>query len=266
MLLFPSLLLLFLTKQTKGCKFKTDDGTFDLSKIAGKSYSYPSTTGDYYMFSFCDNVASSDRCLSKVSDSCAIQDHSSNCYSMGTWDTSYELDSTNSSLSIAFQNGDPDGCNTGSTPFPRAVNFKFECNENQEVSIESVGETITCFYKVKVATKYVCSDHIIHTSSSGGGLSGGSIFLICLLVFVTVYCFGGFGFNKYKRSAEGIQAFPQANFWCEKLPFWVKTGCIVSWTFAVRLFVRIRAKITGVNPVNRGREDTATEGEYANLD
>jgi len=266
MLFFSSLPLLFLTKQAKGCKFTTKDGTFDLSNIAGTSYPFEANPSDYYTFSVCGNVASSSRCMTPVTGACATQAHNGDCYSLGTWDSSYTLDSTNSSLSIEFKNGSPDGCKEGSTPFPRSVTFDFECDENTEASIESVGETKQCYYKASIGTKYVCSDHRIHTSSTGGGLSDGSIFLICLLVFVTVYCIGGFGFNKYKRSAEGFQAFPQSSFWCEKLPFWVKTGCMVSWAFTVRLFQRIRAKITGVNPVNRGREDTEGEGEYANLD
>jgi len=264
MIFFSSLLLLFLTKQAKGCTFTTHDGTFDLSKIAGQSYSFH--FGDYFSFSICDNVASSDRCTAPLTGACAIQDHDGSCYSMGTWDSSSKVTSTNSSLTVKFQNGSPDGCQIGSTPFPRSITYNFICNENEEATIEMVTEPQTCFYTAFVKTKYVCSDYIIHSSSSGGGLSDGSIFLICLLVFVTVYCLGGFGFNKYKSSAEGLQAFPQASFWCTRLPFLVKTGCMVSWAFTVDLFVRMRAKITGVNPVNRGREDTDADGEYANLD
>jgi len=265
MLFLSSILLLFLTKRAEGCQIKTADGTFDLSKIAGKSYSF-SSLGDYFAFSFCDNVADVSRCMSPVSGSCGVQDHGSDCYSLGTWDNSYEATSTNNSLKIMFANGSPDGCEEKNVPFPRSITFNFECDENEEASIESVGETLTCYYKANVGTKYVCSDHIIHSSSSGGGLSDGSIFLICLLVIVVVYCIGGFGFNKYKSSAGGLEAFPQASFWCTQLPLWVKTGCMVSWAFTVRLFDRIRAKITGVNPVNRGREGTDADGDYENLD
>jgi len=265
MIFFSSLLLLLLMKQVHGCTFTTRDGTFDLSNIAGKSYPFQSMTGDYYTFSFCSNAAASTKCASSVSGACAIQAHNGDCYSLGTWDTSFTLDSTNSSLSIAFKNGSPDSCKILNKPFPRSITYNFECNENEEASVVSASEPSKCEYTARVGTKYVCSDHIIHKSSSAGGLSNGSIFLICLLVFVTVYCVGGFGFNKYKRSAEGFQA-PQANFWCKKLPFWVKTGCMVSWAFTVRLFLSVRAKITGVNPVNRGREDTDADGEYANLD
>ena len=61
-----------------------------------------------------------------------------------------------------------------------------------------------------------------------GGLSGGSIFLIILLVAVVLYLVGGVLFNKYRRGATGTDVLPNKAFWLD-LPGLVAEGCRFSW-------------------------------------
>jgi len=128
----------------------------------------------------------------------------------------------------------------------------------------TITEPTTCDYSVIVPTQYVCDSYI--NKSVEDGLSGGAVFLIILLVFIIFYCVCGYGFNKYRRGMEGVSAVPQVQFWTTVFPFWVKTGCMVSWAFTVNIFMGIRARITGNNPGNRGRTDTDAEGKYEDLD
>lgn len=56
-----------------------------------------------------------------------------------------------------------------------------------------------------------------------GGLSNGSIFLICMAVFIPCYCLGGVYINQ-KRGESGMEAVPHIEFWRD-LPGLVSDGC-----------------------------------------
>jgi len=268
MIFFASVLLLFMLKPAVCCKIKTELGTYDLSPLAGKSYQAPTHQtmyGNKYEFSICSNSAASTSCTNTISDSCAVQILDTRCYNLGKWDNSYKVSTTPGFLLIKFANGESDDCtDTSGKTFSRSITFTFTCNNGVEIGTLTSEEPDQCAYEITIPTKYVCSEYILPNATAG--LSGGSIFLIILLVVITVYCVGGFGFNKYRGSAEGFEAVPHASFWCTLLPFWVKTGCMVCWAFTVNSYLSIKAKITGVNPVNRGHVDTDADGEYANLD
>jgi hypothetical protein len=258
----PILLFLGKVANANSCKFKTNRGTFDLSPLAGKSFSVPAYGNNFYYFSICGNTADVSNCGGSISDVCAVQYQAGTatptCYDLGTWDNSYKLTSSTDGFSLEFHNGSDKLCN-----FARSIKFIFKCSEGTPSGTLIPEEPADCIYEVTVPTMYVCDEYAIHVTDE---LSSGSIFLIVLLVLITVYCIGGFGYNSYKGSARGIQAAPQASFWCTQLPFWVKTGCMVSWAFTVRVFNNIRAKVTGVPQVNRGTTDTGADGTYENLD
>jgi len=268
MILFLSLLL-FLTKIVKsGCTFKTSRGTFDLSPLATQS-SYEAHEKEAmnlaYYISFCGNTADTGNCGSPpASGVCAVQflegTVGGTCYALGTWDNSYTLTSTSKGFTLEFDNGSSDICG-----FPRSVVYDFQCSEGTAVGTMIVAEsTASCSYTVTVPTMYVCDEYII--GGGKAGLSGGSIFLIILLVLITVYFLGGFGFNTYRKSLSGLQAMPHKHFWCTRLPFWLRAGCGESWAFTVHLFMIIKAKVTGGSPPSRGRTDTDADETYENLD
>jgi len=251
---------------TKGCKlFRTDRGSFDLTPISGANYPTASPTGNqYYDLTICANTADTKNCRDPVGEASLIQSQVStrDCWKLAYWDSSGKISSTSNGFNIVFENGSKDGCDKA-----RTSKFIFECFADAEVGAITVTEDLTklCYYDITVPTMYVCDDHILPNSSSGAGLSDGSIFLIALLVLIAVYCIVGFGFNKYKGSG-GLEAVPQASFWCTQLPFWVKTGFMVTWAFIVGVFLRCKAKITGSTPPSRSRTDTDGDGAYENLD
>jgi len=258
-------ILLFLGKIASGCTYKTDRGTFDLSPLGAqeKSFTVPSSdpgrSNVLYYFSICGNTADTSDCGSQIpTNVCAIQflEGLDSCYDIGVWDSSGKLTSNTDGFSLEFDNGSKDLCN-----FARSITFIFKCSEGEPYGSMIATELQDCIYQVTIPTMYVCDDAAISVSDD---LSVGSIILIVLLVLITVYFIGGFGFNSYKGSARGLQALPHASFWCTQLPFWVKTGCSVSWAFTMRIFMGIKAKITGVP--NRRTTDADADGTYENLD
>jgi len=84
-----------------------------------------------------------------------------------------------------------------------------------------------CNYEVDITTDVVCEGSVpIGAGGGEQGLSAGSIFLITLLVLIVVYLIVGFVLNYVKEKA--VKA-PHKAFWCAKLPYWTKTGCITTW-------------------------------------
>jgi len=241
------------------CKYKTKRGTFDLTPVSGTQYPTGSPTGPYYYFTLCDNKASSSNCNHNhtLTGFCAIQAAGNHeCWGLATWDDSGKAASTSDGFSIQFENGSNDQCPSQT---PRSTKFTFTCDDDQAIGEINVKEGDKCSYELSIPTKYVCPENIIPLGSTG--LSFGSIFLIILLVLIAVYLIAGFGFNKYRGSGERI---PHSSFWCTQLPFWVKTGLMVSWAFTVNLFSRIRAKINGGNVEQR--RDTDADEPYETLD
>lgn len=71
-------------------------------------------------------------------------------------------------------------------------------------------------------------------ASSSGGLSGGSVFIIIVLVASVVYVVGGCAFNKLKKGTSGAkESCPNNEFWFD-LPALVKDG-----------FLFTKSKLTG---------------------
>jgi len=76
-------------------------------------------------------------------------------------------------------------------------------------------------YNFEWKTQHACPTK----GGSGGksGLSGGSVFLIILLVGAVVYLAAGITFNKVRRHAHGAEILPNWGFW-SSLPGLVKDG------------------------------------------
>jgi len=53
-------------------------------------------------------------------------------------------------------------------------------------------------------------------AGSGGGLSGGTVFIIIVLVGAVVYVAVGCFYNKFKKGTTGVkESCPQGDFWCD---------------------------------------------------
>jgi len=71
------------------------------------------------------------------------------------------------------------------------------------------------------------------------GLSGGSIFLICLAVTVFLYLGGGITYNYKYRELRGIEVVPQIDYW-KQLPGLVYDGCKFSAHHTARIYNQLR--------------------------
>jgi len=84
-------------------------------------------------------------------------------------------------------------------------------------------------YQISVFWKHGCP--LGHKGSGGGkkgGLSGGSILLICLLCVTVTYFVAGTLFNKYQRHREGSEIIPNRDFWIG-IPGLVKDGVVFTY-------------------------------------
>jgi len=261
-------ILLFLNFNiAQTCKIQTDKGTFDLSKISGLSYHVVDTITSYvsYDFSFCSNIANISDCRSSPGSVSGVQ-HANiygQCYKLGTWDQSYVssgIASTDNGFQITFENGDSELCiDKNHQSMNRILVYDFECS-GDDVGTLTLAEPANCEYEVTVPTKYACPGGV---PSKAAGLSGGSIFLIILVVLIPVYCIAGIAYNRKQAGKEGFKnCIPHGTLWCNRLPYWTKTGCFVSWKFFVSTFRLCQKKFCGKDI----RENEDGDGDYEEVE
>jgi len=111
----------------------------------------------------------------------------------------------------------------------RSVQLNLLCasaNGKPDSSVDIVTESTSgCQYTIKQYFNAACGKKPSPPSppkNQGGGLSGGSVFLIIFFVSLFVYFAGGVGYNYY-NGAQGVELIPQVEFW-KDLPFLVKDG------------------------------------------
>lgn len=105
---------------------------------------------------------------------------------------------------------------------------------------EDVQEASTCEYTVNIRTRYACPNGCSGGGPGAGtsiddGLSGGWVFIICLIGGFVLYCLGGYLFMGLQvNKDQGLGAFndniPNKNFWVT-CPKWVIAGCQVSYEY-----------------------------------
>ena len=252
---FPLILLriwIFLFLRTvQCCSVQVGGQDYDLSKLqtAGKSgvvdVTPPKSEQGLYKYeaSFCADLAD---CQNNFGNLARL--HDSNLYLCmglyGKWSSAVNTKTTNG-YDAKFES--TEYC---AVDFKKRYSstFQFLCNEDVgtlgTVEAKKDGDD-TCSYTVSVYTDLVCSGstpvpnpsptsptaspaHPAGTSSAG--LSAGSIFLIALLCAMFMYILVGIGFNYRKEQSYKT---PHQNFWCSKLPYWTKMGCITSWIWTL---------------------------------
>jgi len=233
--MYVDLYILLFLQAARCCSVTVGDQTYDLSSLetAGDngvvSVTSPSAEGGQYTYkaSFCsDRIACGSYIYGNL-----VRSKSSVCEGVyGKWSTAVNT-KTDNGYQAKFTS--TQYCTDDFSSLYKST-FNFLCDKGAgtlgTVSAEQVGSN-TCEYSVNVYTDLVCAGSTpVHTGGSGGGLSGGSIFLILLVVIVFVYIVAGFGWNYYK---EKTVRSPHGQFWCSKLPYWTKTGCLTSWVSTV---------------------------------
>ena len=113
--------------------------------------------------------------------------------------------------------------------------FNYVCDptatdvNNLDLTAEATGSGV-CEYTVTIPVDLACGGRAL---AGGGGLSGGSIILILLVCVIFVYIAGMMSFSYYK---EKTIKPPHTGFWCKKLPYWTKAGCLVSWAASLTFY------------------------------
>lgn len=249
--LFRWFWLFIILRIGQGCIVSVGGQAYDLSPLekAGKdgivTVTPPESEHGYkYEASFCKDLTT---CQNKMGNLVRLRDQQLySCVGLyGTWSTALNTKTPNG-FDVKFKSSDY--CNDNYS-VRYSSTFKFLCDEGAgtlgTVQAEQDGDN-SCSYSVSVYTNLVCAGSTPvpnptpsgptpspadHTGSiSAGGLSGGSIFLIALVSALFVYIMLGVSLN-YKK--EQSYKTPHKDFWCSKLPYWTKIGCITSWIWTL---------------------------------
>lgn len=239
--------IFFFLRIGQGCIVSVGGEIYDLSALqnAGKdgivTVTPPeSEQGEYkYQASFCEDLVT---CQTTKGNLARLRASNLNsCIgSYGNWATGVNT-KTASGFDADFQS--TEYCADDFSQYYSST-FKFLCDESAgtlgTIQAEKDG-TNACKYSVSIYTNLVCGGSTpvpgptqapAHAggSTSGGGLSWGSIFLITLVVALFMYITLGVGLN-YKK--EQSYKTPHMDFWCSRLPYWTKIGCITSWIWTL---------------------------------
>lgn len=237
------ILSLLISYISANCKFTHSGKNYDLTALESKA---PFTSSDsLYSMGLCKKDTASCSLSSKKDFMVQFFDPSktsTQCLAiLASWDDDFKptvgpvtgTDANKDGFSLKFSNGQY--CDLIGRQ--RELTANFVCDPKQEAGSYEVEESPVCIYSLTMHTKHACESH--GGGSSGttedSGLSGGWVFIIILIVATFCYCVGGIVYNcKFNDQAgdEIKEMMPQKEFWCEKLPGWTYTGCVVSWDWA----------------------------------
>jgi len=131
-------------------------------------------------------------------------------------------------VTVTLANGDTCGFSG-----PRTVTINMICTPSVDP-----GKTFTviqpndCSYDIQFPTAVACPGYQPQNQGGGGGksgLSGGTIFLILLIVLIPVYIVAGFVYKMKMKGTTGIESCPNIEFW-RLLPVLIKDGFLFTWS------------------------------------
>lgn len=220
--------------EAQGCSVTAGGTKFDLSHLPTSVVDVlPEADEDKlykYQVSFCSDTA---ECQGNYGNMVRLRNSGLNtCLGIyGEWSNSANPAPTKTSIGFQMKFQSEYYCSDDFSKKYSSV-FNFICGKNKSIGTLQAKKTGSdaCEYSVDIMIDAACAGGAKPQGGGGdglvGGLSGGSIFLIILLVLAFVYVMGAFGFNYHKEKAVG---FPHKSFWCSRLPFWIKTGLMVTW-------------------------------------
>jgi hypothetical protein len=138
----------------------------------------------------------------------------------GTWNSGTYVKTSNG-FEVSYSSDMP--CSDDKAEYYSST-FNYICDPTAGTlgAIQATQVGNICKYSVDLNTDLVCKG----STTSSAGLSGGSIFLIILVSLMFLYFIVGIGFNYHKdRRFKTLHG----EFWCRKLPYWTKMGCMSSW-------------------------------------
>jgi len=149
-------------------------------------------------------------------------------------------------------------------PFFFIASFVCDAQSTAKYSTVTMSQPDSCSYKMNIRTKFACATQTFSDSSSDG-LSGGSVFLIILLVVLVVYCIGGYAYNAAYKNEENKHwsdyktHTPHLNsFWC-LVPKWTYAGCCVTKEW---ISVNVIDKISSSSSSSSSSSKETIEDQY----
>jgi len=230
------------------CGFTVGGDYYDLTPLYRAQYgpggsgdlalrdSSPSNSYYSYFFGFCSTITYAPMPPSKASSFGQVSSHGGGPWSMASWKTNTPsataLPGGAKGLVLSMHNGD--SC----TPAPRVSIITLTCAQGGPVfpaTPPTVDSTSTgCQYTFTMASSAACPSSGPTSPPPGPGapgsksISGGTIFLIILLVSTFLYIvLGCFYMTKYKGTT-GRESCPNYTFW-SSLPGLVKEGCMFTY-------------------------------------
>jgi len=198
------------------CVFKTDKKTYDFNKVSHDVYKGKDSKGTaVYTAQFC-SVAEESQCREDSGSICQY-DKQKYVASLGSFidspaPTFSLIDSAKpeAGVKIYLENS---SCKLGQM---RETTLLITCGSVEDFIVT---EGSTCHYTIEMKSKAAC----LHDSGDGG-ISGGTVFLIILLVSVFLYVAIGCAVCIKKYERRGLDACPHKDFWAA-IPGLVKDGC-----------------------------------------
>jgi len=137
------------------------------------------------------------------------------------------IDATTPSKGVSYQFTNGDKCWTPSGDIPRPVIVQFPCSKATSQTFTITENKETCTFTIVLPTDKSCPGG---AGPSGGstGLSGGSVFLIILVVVVPLYIAGGCLYKNRKLGTTGKESCPNIDVWSQ-IPGLVMDGCRFTW-------------------------------------
>ncbi|XP_078703453.1 uncharacterized protein LOC144928647 [Branchiostoma floridae x Branchiostoma belcheri] len=205
------------------CTMSDGSGVVNLRPLVSgaptyKDYIATQTTDDYlYSWNPCapfSEVGSGDPESCTNVAACQVAKDGSISYGLGTQDSaSFTVtDDPNMGQTLTLVYQMPQG--------GRVSGVILECTQGA-TTFSAIGEVTVGAYSFQLSSPCACPG--AGPGCAGGGLSGGSVFLIILVVLVAVYVIAGAIFMKFFKGAQGSEVIPNIAFW-KSLPGYVKDG------------------------------------------
>lgn len=164
-------------------------------------------------------------CQSQKGTICQKDNNGDDEFTLAAWSEPAPVWSMRNGEVVAeFQNG-PKTCYDESTGnwVSRDVNLHFYCSPDEgNFLIKNIPGT--CIYDLKFPTPIACGGG----GAGEKGISGGTVFLIIVLVSVFLYVVIGCIYNVKKNLMPVSEACPHKTFWLS-IPGLVKDGCVFTW-------------------------------------
>ncbi|UJR38145.1 hypothetical protein I4U23_030823 [Adineta vaga] len=207
------------------CRFEVKDkGVIDISSLASKDgkAAFPDespSAGSNYIYSYnpCKAFSEGDTCKNVAV--CQVSRDKTLTFVLGKQDS-------------AKWNA---GAGAGSFPTisysfdEKKVQVELECMDKAVSQLDALGEGPTNFYKFRLQSKCACWNGCKSAGGSGGGISGGAVFVIITVSLFSVYFIGFAIYNKFLLKLSGMDIIAHRTFWVA-LPVYARDGA----TYVVR--------------------------------